>query len=153
MIENELYVVKEYKFDNPPITEVDSIIDSCYGDCYTEYFHFFSYECIYDNKLRNITNIELINLTTSGKSMSLYELNKKLTVVRQNGIIYNQINKLTIKIYSSLRYINISFYLKFPMPMCYRQFFRMISQNREHIFNYCHDEENLFQFACWKWYS
>ena len=30
--------------------------------------------------------------------MGLYELNKKLTVARKNGFIFNQINKLTIKI-------------------------------------------------------
>ena len=29
MDENELYVVKEYKFDNPLITDIDFIIDSC----------------------------------------------------------------------------------------------------------------------------
>ena len=29
MNENELYVVKEYKFDNPLITKIDSIIDNC----------------------------------------------------------------------------------------------------------------------------
>ena len=31
--------------------------------------------------------------------MYLYELNKKLTVARQNGFIFNQTNKLTIKFY------------------------------------------------------
>ena len=32
---NELYVVKKYKLDNPPpITKIDSIIDSCYTDCH-----------------------------------------------------------------------------------------------------------------------
>ena len=29
MNENELYVVKENKLDNPSITDIDSIIDSC----------------------------------------------------------------------------------------------------------------------------
>ena len=38
--------------------------------------------------------------------MNLYELNKKLIVARQNDFISNQINKLTIKFYSPLRYIN-----------------------------------------------
>ena len=54
--------------------------------------------------------------------MNLYELNKKVTVARQKGFLFNQINKLTIKIYSHLRYINMRYYLKFPMPMCHRQF-------------------------------
>ena len=80
MNENELYVVKKYKFDNPIITEIDSIIDKCFRDCHKSYFHNFKYECIYDIKLTNITNNEIINLTISGKSMNLYELNKKLTL-------------------------------------------------------------------------
>ena len=33
MNENELYVVEEYKFDNPIITKIDSIIDKCFRDC------------------------------------------------------------------------------------------------------------------------
>ena len=32
MNENELYVVKEYKFDNPVITKIDSLIDKYYRD-------------------------------------------------------------------------------------------------------------------------
>ena len=39
MNENELYVVKEYKFDNPSITKIDSVIDSCYRDCHNKHFH------------------------------------------------------------------------------------------------------------------
>ena len=88
----------------------------------------------------------------SGKSMNFYELNKKITVARPNGFIYNQINKLTTKIYSHLRYINISFYLKFPKPVCYGESFKITSQNREYINNFCNDEKNPFHFACWKWY-
>ena len=83
------------------------------------------YECINDIKLTNITKNEAINLTISDKSMNLYEVIKKLTVARQNGFLFNQINKLTIKFYSPLRYINISYYLKSQTPMCQRQCFRV----------------------------
>ena len=38
MNKNELYVVKEYKFDNPLITDIDSIIDSCFKDCHIKIF-------------------------------------------------------------------------------------------------------------------
>ena len=31
---NELYLVKEYNFDNSLIEKIDSIIDNCIGDCY-----------------------------------------------------------------------------------------------------------------------
>ena len=83
--------------------------------------------------------------------MKLYELNKKLTVARQNGFIFNQINKLSIKIYSHLRYINISYYLKSQIPMCPRQCFGVISQNRDYVESFCNDMENPFHFACQKW--
>ena len=66
MIENELFVVGEYKFDNSIITEIDSIKDKCFRNCRNNYFHNFEYECIYDIKLTNITNIEIFNLTISG---------------------------------------------------------------------------------------
>ena len=61
MNENELNVVKEPNFDNPLISETDSIMDSCFNDCHNIFFHKFKYECIYDNKLTNSTNNEKIN--------------------------------------------------------------------------------------------
>ena len=89
-------------------------------------------------------------MTISDKSMNLYELNRKLTVARQNGFIFNQIKKLSRKIYSHIRYINISYYLKSQIPMCHRQFFRVISQNRVYVENFCNEMENPFHFACQK---
>ena len=77
----------------------------------------------------NVGNSEIAKFTYSDKSMGMYELNKKLTIAPGNNFIFNQINKLTIKIYSHQRYINISYYLKFKMPMCHRLFFRRRSQN------------------------
>ena len=79
MNENELYVVKEYKFDNPLITEIDSIVDKCYRDCHNKYLHKFKYECIYDINLTNITNNEIFNLTISDKNMGLHELKKTIS--------------------------------------------------------------------------
>ena len=84
--------------------------------------------------------------------MGLYELNKKLKLAQQKGFIFNQINKLTIKFYSHLRHINISYYLKFPIPMGHRQFFKVLSQNRDYVRTHCNDINNTFYFACWKWY-
>ena len=78
MKENELYVVKEVKFDNPLITDIDSKTDKCFRDCHKNYFHNFKYECMNDIKLTNITNNDTINLTISDKSMKLYKLNKKI---------------------------------------------------------------------------
>ena len=151
MNENELYVVKEDIFDNPLITDIDFRIDKCFRDCHKSCFHNFKYECIYNIKLTNISNIETINLTISDKSMNLYELNKKLTFAGQNGFILNQIKKLLVIFYSHLRYINISYYLQSQIPMCHRQFFRVISQNRDYVENFCNDSINHFHFACQKW--
>ena len=151
MNENELYVVKEYIFNNPLITRIHSIIGGCYRDCHKIFFHTFEFVCIYDIKLTNITNNETINLTISDKSMNLYELNKKLTIARQNAFIFNQINKLSIKFYSHLRYINISCSLKSQIPMCHRQFLGVISQNRDYVENFSNHMENPFHFACQNW--
>ena len=151
MNENELYVVKEYGFYNLSIHKIDSIIDGCYRDCHNKYFHTFRYVCIYDIKLTNITNNDIINITISDESLGLYELNKKLTIARQRDFKFNQINKLTIKIYSHQRYINISYYLNHRIPMGQRLFFRRISENKEYVENFCNDRNNPFQFACQKW--
>ena len=48
MNENELYVVREYKFYNPITSEIDSIVYKCFRDCLNRYFHKFNYECIFD---------------------------------------------------------------------------------------------------------
>ena len=82
--------------------------------------------------------------------MNLCEI-KKITVAIQNGFIFNQINKLTIKVFSHLRYINISYYLKSQKPMYPRQFFRVISQNRDYVEKFCNDMENPLHFECQKW--
>ena len=88
--------------------------------------------------------------TISGKNMNLYDLNEKLKVARKNDFIFIQKNKLTIKFYSRLQYINIGYYLKFQIPMCHRQFFKVSSQNRERVESFCNDIENPFHFACQK---
>ena len=56
MIENDLYHVKEYKFENPFFGEIDSIKDNCFRDCHHKYFQKLKYESIYDVKLINVTN-------------------------------------------------------------------------------------------------
>ena len=151
MNENELYVVKEYKFDNPLITKKDSILDGCYRNCHNKFFHTFKYVCIYDSKLTNITNNETINLTISDESLGLYELNKKLTIARERGFRFLHIIKLTIKIYSHQRYINISYYLKHRIPIMHRQFFKILSRNRDYVQPHCNDRNNPFHFACQTW--
>ena len=77
MNKNQLTVVKEYEFEKPLTQEIDSIIDTCYRDCYSKYYHTFEYKCEKQIKLTNITNNEIINKTISDKSMGLFELNKR----------------------------------------------------------------------------
>ena len=69
-------------------------------------------------------------------------------IVRENGFKH----KLTVKIYSNLSKINIRYYPKFRIPITHRQFFRLISQNREHVKTHCNDLYNPFHFASGKWY-
>ena len=130
---------------------MDYIIDGCDRDCHNKYFHTFKYVCIYDIKLTNITNNEIFSISTSDESMNLFELNKKLTLARQRGFRFLQINKLTIKIYSHQRYVNISYYLKHQIPIMHRQFFKILSQNRDYVQTYCNDRNNPFHFACRTW--
>ena len=77
MNENEIYVVKNYKGDNPLINKIIYLIESCYRDFHKKCFHNFKYESIYDIKLTYMTDNETNNLTISGKSICLYDLSKK----------------------------------------------------------------------------
>ena len=83
--------------------------------------------------------------------MGMYELNKKQTVARGNGYIFNQINNLK-KNYSNLSNINLCFYLKHRIPIRHRKILLKISQNRDYIQPFCNDRRNPFHFACRQWY-
>ena len=85
--------------------------------------------------------------------MGMYELNKKLSIARGNGFIFNRINKLTIKIYSNLSNINIHYHLRLGASPLHRQFFIKISHNHDYIQTYCNDRRNSFHFACRQWFS
>ena len=82
----------------------------------------------------------------------MYELIKTLKVAGENGFLINQLNKLAIKIYSSLSHINIHYYLKHRITIMRRQFFRKVSQNPEYVQTHCSDRKNPFHFACRKWF-
>ena len=152
MNKNQLTIVKKYEFNNPLIQKIDSTIDNCIRDCHNKYFHTFDHTCEYDFNFTNIGTNETVNFTISDKCMGMYELNKKLTVARQNGFKFNQINKLTIKIYSSLSNINIHYHLKLGSPPLHRQFFIKISHIRVYIQTHCNNCRITFHFACRQWY-
>ena len=97
MNENQMTFVKEYIFDNPLITKIDSLIDNSIRDCHHKYFHTFDHICEYNLNFTNTSNNELVNFSISDKSIGMFELNEKLAIARGNGFIFNQINKLTIK--------------------------------------------------------
>ena len=153
MNDNQLTIVKEYEFKNPLIQKIGSLIDNSIRDCHRNYFHTFDHICEYDINFTNITNNESVNFTISDKSMSMYELNKKLTTACENGFLFNQINKLTVKIYSNLSHINIHYHLRLGSPPLHRQFFIKISHNLDYIQTHCNDHRNSFHFACRQWFS
>ena len=144
MDENQLTNVKVYEFNNPLLTKIDSLIDKSIRDCHHKYFHTFDHVCEYDLNFTNTSNNESVNFTISDKSMGLYELNKKLTLARENGFIFNQINKLTIKIYSNLSHIKIHYHLELGAPPLHRQFFKILSRSRDYIQTHCNDRRNPF---------
>ena len=150
---NENDFVKEHEINNPPIQKIDSLIDDCISDCHHKCFHTFDHICEYNLNFTNITNIETVNFTISDKSMGLYELNKKLTLVRERGFIFNQINKLTKKIYSNLSKIYMHYHLRLGSPPFHRQFFIKKSHIRDYIQTHCNERRNPFHFACRQWYS
>ena len=152
MDENQITIAKEYKFNNPLIQKIDSLFDNSDRDCHHKYFHIFHHICEYDLNFTNITNNETVNFTVSDKNRALYDLNKKLTVDRERGFKFNQINKLTIKIYSNMSNINIHYLLKLGASPLHRQFFRKLSHNRDYIQTYCNDRRNIFHFACRQWF-
>ena len=150
---NENLNGNEYDFKEPLIQKIDSLKDNCIKECHNRFFHTLHQICENDNNFKNITNNETVNFTIYDKSMGLLELNKKLTVARGNGFIFNQMNKLTIKIYSNLAKINIHYYLKLQIPIMHRHFFRGLSENPEYIQTHCNVRNNPFQIACRQWFS
>ena len=153
MNENQLTNVEQYEFDNPLIQKIDSMFDNSIRGCHKKYFHTFDHVCENDLNFTNITNNETVNFTISDKSMASHGLNTKLTNARGNGFIFNQINKLTKKIYSNLSNLNICYYLKHRIPMCHRKILLKNSHNRDYIQAHCNDRKNPFHFACRQWYS
>ena len=150
-ITNENVIVKEYDFNKALIEKIDSLIDNSIRDCHNKYFHTFDHICEYDLSFTNFGNNETVNFTISDKSMGLYELNKKITIARGNGYMFNQINKLIIKLYSNLSHTNIHYYLKLPIPMSHRKNLLKLSQNTDYIQSHCNDRRNPFHFACRQW--
>ena len=73
-------------------------------------------------------------------------------MIRTNGFIFNQINKITKKNYSHLSHINIHYYLKLQIPIMHRHFFRKLSQNPKYVQTHCNNRKNPFHFAGPKWY-
>ena len=151
-IMNKNVIVKEYEFDKPLIQKIDSLIDNSMRNCHNKYFHTFDHMCENDLNFTNIGKNETVNFTISDKSMGLYDLNKKLTVARGNGCIFNQINKLTIKSFSNLSNVNTHYYLKLRKPIMHCHVFRKLAQNRDYIQTFCNGRRNLFHFACRQWY-
>ena len=72
---------------------------------------------------------------------------KQIKNARQIGFIFNQINDLTIKIYSNLSNMNIRYYLNLRIPIMRRQVLKRLSQNLDYVKTHCTDRNNLFHFS------
>ena len=155
--ENKLFVVKEYKFVKKDIHEIDYLIDDVIKHCRKNFFHTFEYRLVYDINFTNISNNEEVNLIVTHRSMEFktefYGLNKKIKNAGRNNFIFNQINNFKIEIYSNLSHINIHYHLRLGASPLHRQFFRILSRNRDYIQTHCNDRRNTFHFACRQWYS
>ena len=79
-----------------------------------------------------------------------FGLSKKIKNARQNGLKFNQIKKLTKKIYSNLSNIKIRYYLKLRIPRMHRHVFKKLFQNPVYVKTHCSDRNNPFHFACRK---
>ena len=134
---SENFVVKDCEFNNPLIQKIESLIDDSLKDCHSNYFHTLDHICVYGIFFTNITYNETVNFPISTKNTGLYELNKKLTIAREEDFLFNQITKLTEKFCSNLSQINIHYYLKLQIPIMQRHFFTKLSQNPEYIQTHC----------------
>ena len=106
--------------NKPLIQKIDSLVDKSIKDFFNKFFHTFDDIRVYYINFTNITNNQIVNFTISEKSMASCDVNKKLTIARGNGFIFNQKNKLTIKMYSNLSNINMHYYLKIQIPIMHR---------------------------------
>ena len=84
--------------------------------------------------------------------MDMYELNQKLKLAKQRGFKFNQIDKLTIRIYSNFSNINIHYHLTLGASPLHRQFFINLLKNYNYIQTHCDNLNNPFHFACHQWY-
>ena len=57
----------------------------------------------------------------------------------------NQINKLTLRIYSNLTHKKIHYYLKLQIPKMHRLFFKTLSQNPQYVQTHCRNLNNPFR--------
>ena len=65
---NKLFVVKEYKFGEKDIHEIECLLNDVIKDCRRNYFHTFVYRLVYDINFTNISNNEEVNLIITHKS-------------------------------------------------------------------------------------
>ena len=143
---NECTVVKECDFKKPDNDEIEYLLDDIFKDCRNKYLLTFEYRLVYAFKFTKNFQDEEVNFTFTHRSMEFktefYGLNKKINKARRNGSSFNQIKKLTIKVYSSLSNKNIQYYLKFQLTITNRQFCKIISQNPDDLKSHRNDLNN-----------
>ena len=114
------------------------------------FFHTFEYGYVYDIKF---TNNGEVNLTITHGYMcfrsEFFGLMRKIKNAQKDGFRFNEIVKLTIKNNSRQSHLNIYFYLKLPIPIMHKEFFKILSRKPEYVKTLCNDSNTFF--ACRKW--
>ena len=90
----------------------------------------------------------MYNLPIGNIAVNLCELNEKIKFAQRNGFKFNQINKITIKIYARQSQMSISYHLKHRIAKMHREFFRKKSQIKEFSQNFWTNFNILFEYAC-----
>ena len=121
-------LVKVYEINNPQIykDDINQLVARKLINARV-FFHTYKYECIYDLNYMN-TNSYRGNLSILLKEneykYQLYGLHKKIRNIKTGSLVFLNIKKITVKIYSSLTNINIKYYLTLNIPIMHRQFFK-----------------------------
>ena len=104
-------VDKEYEFNKPAVDEIDYVLDTVIKDSRGSLFHSIEYRCANDFKFTNIAKKQEVKIAITYRYMifksEILRLNRNIKNARNNGIRFNEMINLTIKIDSSLSHINI----------------------------------------------
>ena len=120
------FTALKYEIDNPEIMEIDIILTDVIKDCKDKNFHCFEEKCKFDSEFKHETSGEVFYITkTNVFNLSTCQSDRlfnKIEGYEKDGYKLTEIIKLTLKIKSSLSYLNISLCLKLRIPKLHVNF-------------------------------